>query len=80
MLQALKKCGPRDSKYKSEKLKLLDNSKTFYDGSKMIVNAFKNKIFLFYINKGLYEDEDKDKDEYGSLDMLYRLIDKKGGN
>ena len=68
MLQALKKCRPRDSKYKSEKLKLLDNSKTFYDGRKMIVNAFKNKIFLFYINKGLYEDEDKDKDEYRSLD------------
>ena len=80
MLQTLKKHGPRDSKYISEKLKLLDNSKTFYDGRKMIVNAFKNKIFLSYINKGLYEDEDKDKDEYGSLDMLYRLIDKKGGN
>ena len=42
----------------------------------MIVNAFKNKIFLFYINKGLYEDEDKDKDEYRSLDWLM----KKRGN
>ena len=51
MLQALKKHGPRDSKCISEKLKLLDNSKTFYDGRKMIVNALKIKYFHFMLIK-----------------------------
>ena len=46
VLTALEKYKPRV--YKNKKLKLLKNVKRFYDGRKMIINAFKNKIFPLY--------------------------------
>ena len=38
----------------------LENIKRFYDGRKMIINAFKNKIFPLYHEENLFEDKDKD--------------------
>ena len=42
---ALEKYKPRDPEHKKEKINLLDNAKTFYNGREMIINTFKNNIF-----------------------------------
>ena len=45
-LDALEKYRPRTTDYIEKRKKLLENARNFYDGREMIVNSFKNKIFL----------------------------------
>ena len=45
MLDELKKYNPRNSKYRKCKENPLINAQNFYDGRKIIINAFKDKIF-----------------------------------
>ena len=55
---ALEKYKPKkNSKYVKPREKLLINSKNFYDGRKMIIDAFKNKIFSV-VPTGFSEDEE----------------------
>ena len=47
-----------------------------YDGNEMIINAFKDKIFPFYREDNMPEDEDEIRDKNGLVDYekLDRLI------
>ena len=45
-LAALERYRPRKSDYKTKRENLLNNFKNFYDGREMIINAFKDKIFV----------------------------------
>ena len=48
VLNALKKYSPKNPEYIEEKLNILDDVKSFYDGRDMIINSFKDKIFPLY--------------------------------
>ena len=79
VLDAFSKCYSRDQKYFMAKNKLLDNSKNFYIGKK-IIEGFKNKIFSIYHDdeRSRLEDDDENdiKDNNGLIDYkkLERLI------
>ena len=70
IINALEKHKPRDSEYKNEKLKLLENVKRFYDGREVIINRFKNKIFPLYHEENMFEDREEDdiRDKNGLTD------------
>ena len=65
IIGALKKYKPKKQKYKENKEKLLINDQNFYDGRKMTIEAFKNKIFPL-VPSGFDEDEDEDEDKKDS--------------
>ena len=55
VIVALKNYTPRDNKYVEAKKNLLNNAKSFYEGSeKIIVEGFKNRVFSLYYNE-IYE-------------------------
>ena len=49
-LNALENYRPRNPDYVKERKQLLNNAKEFYDGREMIINAFKDKIFILKNN------------------------------
>ena len=73
---ALEKCKPTKPECTDEKSKLLDNTRRFYNGREMIINAFKNEIFSFYHEKSEFEDEDRNdiRDENSLID--YKKLDR----
>ena len=77
-LTALEKYKLTKPEHIDDKLKQEDNARRFYNGSEIIINAFKNEIFPFYHEKSQFEDEDKNdiRDENGLIDCrkLNRLI------
>ena len=44
-LNALKKYSPKKPEYIKEKINILDDVKSFYDGRYMIINSFKDEIY-----------------------------------
>ena len=44
-LNALKKYSPKNPEYIKEKINILDDVKSFYDGRYMIINSFKDEIY-----------------------------------
>ena len=44
-LNALKKYSPKKLEYIKEKINILDDVKSFYDGRYMIINSFKDEIY-----------------------------------
>ena len=64
---ALERYEPRKSDYKTGKTSILINAKNLYDGRKVVINAFKNKIFLFRVE----EPEDSGKKPNESNDEFY---------
>ena len=58
MIVALKSHKPKKRKYKENKEKLLINAQNFYDGRRIIINAFKNEIFPL-VPSGYTSDDDK---------------------
>ena len=72
VLTALKEYRPRKPEYIEERLITLDNAERFYNGKKIVIDAFKNKVFSFH-KKQEYEDKDEDSPIY----KLKNLIDKK---
>ena len=56
----LKKYRPRNTDKIDERKNLLINAQNFYDGRKMIIQAFKNKIFPFY-SGNYYHDLGEEK-------------------
>ena len=59
ILGALKKYNPKKSEYVTAKNNLLINAKNLFDGRKMIIDAFKNKIFLLKENEDEHEEFDQ---------------------
>ena len=55
---ALNNYDARKLKYKEGKTKLLIKAKNFYDGREMVINAFKNKIFLMTPSSFSSDDDD----------------------
>ena len=51
----------------------MDNAKKLYNGRKIIIDEYKNKMFSF--NSRTHEDEDED--EYSPLNRLGNLVDRK---
>ena len=51
VLDTLERYRPKDPEYIDKRIELLDNAKRFYVGRKIIVDAFKNKIFPLYFRK-----------------------------
>ena len=49
IIGALKKYKPKKTKYKEKKEKLLINAQNFYDGRKMIIDAFKKIYFQWHL-------------------------------
>ena len=47
MLTLLEGSNPRKSEYIEYKINLLDNAKKLYDGRKIIIDTFRNKLFPF---------------------------------
>ena len=75
VLNAFKKNSPKKLEYIYKKRNLLDNVKKFYDGRDMIIDAFKDKIFVLYREgrfEGKDEDEDEIKDENGLINYQMR--------
>ena len=67
-LDLLKKCNRRNPNYVTARKNLLTNAENLYDGKQMIIDAFKNKIFMFGVEEpedsGKRPDEsDEDEDE-----------------
>ena len=58
----MEKYKPKKEPYIEKRRKLLINSKNFYDGRKLIIDAFKNKIFPM-VPTGFSEDEKPPRDE-----------------
>ena len=77
MLEISKKYRPRkDSKYEKLRDDLLINAKNFYDGRKMIISAFKDKIFPLY--SGYYSQQEDEISKVDSDDELIgELVDEK---
>ena len=44
----IRRIQTKNTEYKNERLRLLENVKKFYDGRGMIINPFKNEVFPFY--------------------------------
>ena len=75
VLNAFKKNSPKKLEYIYKKRNLLDNVKKIYDGRDMIIDAFKDKIFVLYREgrfEGKDEDEDEIKDENGLINYQMR--------
>ena len=68
VLDALDKYKRRKPDYETPIKNILINSKKFYDGTEMIINAFKNKIFPL-CSEDFPEYKDRDEDE--SNDEFY---------
>ena len=58
-MEELKKYRPRTKDNTDTKNNLLTNADNFYDGREIIINTFKNKLFLFY--SGNYYEEIKEE-------------------
>ena len=69
-INALNKYRPKKDKYSGGRKKLLINAKNFYDGRKMIINAFKNKIFPMTPT-----NFDEDEFSRSSLDLSRSSLD-----
>ena len=71
VLNALNNYNPRKPEYLKDKINLLDNAKKLYDGSKIIIDAFKNKVFPFERKypEDEYEYENEYKDENGHINF-----------
>ena len=75
-LTALEKYKLTKPEHIDDKLKQEDNARRFYNGSEIIINAFKNEIFPFQHERCQFEDEDKNdiRDEMVLL-IAENLID-----
>ena len=62
MYGALEKYKPKKEPYIGKRNKLLINAKIFYDGREIIIDAFKNEIFLM-TPTSFREDEEPPRDE-----------------
>ena len=80
MIKILKDYKPKKSDNKKKKDALVINAQNFYDGRKMIVNAFKSKTFPFYLGNYYHdlEEETSESDEEDKLleDKLLTDLDK----
>ena len=77
MLEILKNYKPRqDSKYNKLKEDLLINAKKFYDGRRMIIKAFKDKLFPLSdpSNYHHYTESDSKKDKVYFTDKTYKCL------
>ena len=65
---ALEKYKRKNSYYVTARKNLLINAKKFYDGSGMIINAIKDKIFPLN-SEDVFENEDEDEDRFYSEEL-----------